>query len=173
MSNIKAWNKVMRQLKGLLDALPPREDRDELVRVINEIVSVLTQVGSSLSTLPTSEEAAEAKEALGKLEFILNRNPLLRGVALKAKRERVSRVSQPVETSREDILQEIEALAQLSEGDLRTQLNQDERYSKEFLRSILSELGRKAPSRASKGQIIDQIVVAITTRRTYEGLRGG
>jgi hypothetical protein len=173
MSSIKAWKKLVHQLRRLLESLPPREERDELVRAINEIVDTLSQVSSSLSSLPASEEASEARAALEKLEFILNRNPLLRDISFKAKPKRISfKISPPIQISREEVLHEIEVLSKLSKDELRIHLSQDIRYSKKFLSLILSELGRSVPSKATKDQIIDEIVTAITTRRTYEGLRG-
>jgi hypothetical protein len=172
MSSIKAWKKLVHQLRRLLESLPPREERDELVRAINEIVDMLSQVSSSLSSLPASEEASEARKVLEKLEFILNRNPLLRDISFKAKPKRISKVSPLIQISREEVLHEIEVLSKLSKEELRIHLSQDIRYSKKFLSLILSELGRSVPSKATKDQIIDEIVTAITTRRTYEGLRG-
>lgn len=172
MSNIKNWNKVVRQLKSFLEALPQREERDELVKTLKEIVHVLNNVADSFNSLPTSEEAAKAKEAVERLEFILKHNPFLRGVSFKGRQGLVTKFPQPIQISKEDTINEIEALTNLSEKDLRRRLNQNERYSKEFLRSILSELGRKTQSKATKGEMIDQILVAISTRRTYEGLRG-
>jgi hypothetical protein len=142
MSNIKNWNKVVRQLKSVLEALPQHEERDELVKTLKEIVHVLNNVADSFSSLPTSEEAAKAKEAMERLDFILKHNPLLRGVSFKGRSGRVTKIPKSIQISREDTIHEIEALTYLSEEDLRTRLNQNERYSKEFLRSILSELGR-------------------------------
>lgn len=172
MSSIKNWNKVVRQLKAILEAFPKQEERDELVKTLKEMVHVLNNVADSLISLPTTEEAAKAKEAMERLEFIMKHNPLLRKVSFKTSPERGTKVPKPIQISREDTLHEIEKLTHLSEEDLRKRLNQEELYSKGFLRSILSELGRKTQSKASKGEMIDQILTAISTKRTYEGLRG-
>lgn len=171
MTSLKKLDRVIHQVKTLLDALPSREEIAELVEGIDKIVRILTQINSSLSNLPSFEEIARAKESLEKLEFILSHNPLLRNVLTK-KRKRSSKPSPSLEISRERVLKELQSFFQLSESELRNRLTQGKRYSKKFLQSLLSELGRRVPSKATKKEMIDQIAVAIVTRRTYKGIRG-
>lgn len=174
MTNFKEWGKMIRQLKELLEVLPSQEEREEVVSAIKEIMTILSQIGDSLSSLPTREEAAKAREGLERLEFVLERNPLLRSVSFKeVKPKPVPKASQPTEIPQESVLREVEELTQLPEEQLQMRLSQDERYSKRFLLSILSALGRQVSSKATKKEIIDQIVVTIVNRRTYEGLRKG
>jgi len=172
MSSVKKWRKVTNQLRLVLESLPSSEERDELVTAINEIVKILTQLSSSLNNLPTVEEATRAKEALEKLEFILEHNVLLRQKPSKAKQKRDEKAPRLAKISREDIQREIQILTQLSEEEMKKRLKQSKNYSKEFLRLILSELGRRVSSKATKQEMIDQITIAITTKRTYEGLSG-
>lgn len=178
MTNTRKWQGVIRQLKVLLETLPSPEEKDEIVRGITGIVSMLDELGRSLGNLPTSTEAAKAKDALERLEDVLGRNPLLRvgapkwreSCAPKAPRRRIkpSEVSIP----KDNILREIETLSQLPEDALRTRLQQQDRYSIDLLRSILAELGRRTPSKVTRKEMIEQVVVTIINRRTYEGLRG-
>lgn len=178
MSNVRKWQSVIRQLKVLLEMLPSPEERDDIVRGIGGIVGVLEELRGSLGSLPTSAEAAKAKDALEKLENILERNPLLRVGSPKTKetgarkppRRRIESPEMFIPT--DDILREIATLSKLPEDTLRKRLQQQDHYSKEFLRSILSELGRRESSRVPRNEMIEQIVVTVVNRRTYEGLRG-
>lgn len=178
MSSLKKWQSNVRQLKALLDSLPSREEREEVVRGISEVITILGEVGKSLGSLPTSQEAAKAKDALEDLENILARNPLLRATPPKNKKTLVARhpqrrgESSGMPIARDDVLEEIGAISQLPEDALRNRLQQRDRYSRELLRSILAELGRRAPAKATRHEMIDQIVVTIVNRRTYEGLGG-
>jgi hypothetical protein len=178
MTSVKKWQSVIRQLKALLEALPSPEEREVAVRGITEIMDVLGEVGRSLGNLPTSTEAARAKDALERLETILGRNPLLRGSLAKARETSAPKLprhrAKPLEVSipRDDILREIDTLSRLPEDALRTRLRQQDHYSRELLRSILVELGRRTPSKATRNEMTEQIVVTIINRQTYEGLRG-
>ena len=178
MTNVRKWQGVIRQLKVLLETLPSPEERDDIVREIRGLVDVLDELGRSLGNLPTSTEAAKAKDALERLENILGRNPLLRVRPPKTKGTSVpkppARGRKPLEVSipKDDILKEIDTLNQLPEDALRMRLRQQDHYSKEFLRLILAELGRRASIKVTRNEMIEQIVVTIINRRTYEGLRG-
>ncbi|MBI2872408.1 MAG: hypothetical protein HYY00_04370 [Chloroflexi bacterium] len=178
MTNVRKWQGVIRQLKVLLETLPSPEERDDTVRGIRGLVDVLDELGRSLGNLPSSTEAAKAKDALESLENILGRNPLLRvgpaktkeTSALKTPRRRIkpSEVSIP----KDNILREIDTLSQLTEDTLRTRLQQQNHYSRDLLRSILGELGRRTPSKLTRNELVEQIVVTIINRQTYAGLRG-
>lgn len=178
MTNARKWQGVIRQLKVLLETLPSREERDDIVRGIRGIVDVLDELGRSLGNLPTSTEAAKAKDALERLEDVIGRNPLLRvGVpkrketsAPKPPRRRIKPSEMPI--PKDDILREIDTLSQLPEDALRTRLQQQNHYSRDLLRSILAELGRRTPSKVTRNEMTEQIVVTIINRQTYEGLRG-
>jgi len=178
MTNARKWHGVMRQLKALLETLPSSEERDDIVRGIRGIVDVLDELGRSLGSLPTSTEAAKAKDALERLENILGRNPLLRMAPTKTQRASAPkpagrRIKPPeVSIAKDDVLKGIDALSQLPEDALRTRLQHQDEYSKEFLRLMLAELGKRVSSKATRNEMIEQIVVAIINRRTYEGLRG-
>lgn len=178
MTSVKKWQGIIRQLKVLLETLPSPEERDDIVRGIAGIVDVLDELGRSLGNLPTSTEAAKAKDALERLENILGRNPLLRAGPVKTKGTsalrppRGSRKPSGVSIPKDDILKEIDTLSQLPEDSLRMRLQQQDHYSKEFLRLLLAELGRRASSKVTRNEMIEQIVVTIINRRTYEGLRG-
>lgn len=177
MTNVRKWRGVIRQLKVLLETLPSPEEREEIVREIRGLVDVLDELGRSLGNLPTSTEAAEAKDALERLGNIVVRNPLLRVGPPKTKQTSTPKPPRPsikpAEASipKDNILREIDALSQLPEDALRIRLQQNQ-YSKEFLRLILAELGGRASSKVTRNEMIEQVVVTIVNQRTYEGLRG-
>jgi len=179
MANMRKWQSVIRQSRALLETLPSPEERDDIVRGIRGIVKVLNELSGSLGNLPTSTEAAEAKNALERLENILGRNPLLRVGSPKTKETSTPkpprRSIKPSEASirKDDILREIDSLSQLPEDTLRMRLQQQDHYSKGFLRLVLSELGRRTSSKVTRNEMIEQIVVTIINRRTYEGLGRG
>lgn len=175
MTDVRAWRKCLRELKWLMDSLPSKEEVAELVSAVGCIINILNDLNESLQHLPTSEEAKKAQEAVERLEIILERNPLIRGGKISKARseDRDTQVSSLPRIPSEHVVQEIKVLEKLPEDTLRERLSHSKQYSKDFLVAILAALGRKAPSKANRKQIVEQIVTAITTRRTYEGLRGG
>lgn len=173
MSEIKKWNKLVSQLKVLLETLPTREERDQFEKSLSELINILNNVGVSLSNLPTAEEAEKAKQCLEKLEFIVNRNPLIGSLTFKPKKEKSRKTRQETIVPSEEIQKEIEMLSKMQERDIINHLNQDEKYTKEYLLSMLHFLHRKVPSKTKKDHLINEIAVAITTHRTYDGLRNG
>lgn len=177
MSNFRKWQSVLRQVRLITADLPSPEEKAEILRGIADIIDVLNALGKSLGGLPTSAEADYAKAALEKLEYILGRNPLLRGGSPRPKKRIAPKLATPADKPalpsipKEDILREIENLSRLPEDKLRTTLQQ-ERYSKGLLRLMLNELGRRVPVKATRKEMAEQLAVALINRQTYEGLRG-
>lgn len=160
----------------MLETLPSPEEVQALASSTAEIARVLNQVSISLGNMPTNSEAAKTKEVLLQLGSILDRNPMLRGILTtktSTRSRRETRKSTPNTYSLKDVaLKEIEHFNLLPEDALRTVLVQ-EKYNSALLRAILLELGRNMPSKATKKDMVDQIVLTLVNRRTYEGLRGG
>ena len=172
MTNVKEWKKMIRQMRGVLDELPSAQEKDELVRAISEVIQMLTQLNEALVALPTAEEAARAKEALDRLEFVVNTNPLLRSAGSKRKpasrKSKEGRLGSSAEAPLTDIQQEIQLLRKSGSG-VRDHLA-GKRYTKDVLRQILAGLGRRAASSASKRELVEQVVTALDVERTYEGI---
>ena len=170
MTGRKEWKKAIQQMRKALESLPSEKERDELVKAIGEIVLVLTQLSDALVALPTAEEADRAREALDRLEFIVDTNPLLRGhsgksAPSKTKKVRHSATAKPLP---ESIGQEIQSLRKA--GYRVRDVLEERGYTKEVLRQILAGLGRRVPGSASRREMIDQIVAALDVERTYKGL---
>ena len=177
MSSIKQWRSLTQNLRKVLDELPSPSEREESIRSINELVSVLGDLSNALGAMPTSEEASRAKESLARLESIINTNPLLRGgSSTKTTKPQVRNGAIPYHADspvpKEVIEQNIADLSAMPEIAMRSELEDSRRYPNGFLRVMLAHLGRRAPSRGVKSEMIDEIVVTLVNRRTLEGISG-
>lgn len=177
MTNIKQWRSLTQQLRKVLDGLPASSERDESVRSLRELISVLGDLSKALGTLPTAEEAVKAKESLAKLESIVNTNPLLRGrSATNGAKAQVRKrtVASPAEPSHEKevVEQMVNRLSKMSEAPLLRELENSKTYPNSLLRAMLIHLGRRAPSKGVKSEMVEELVVTIVNRRTYQGIRG-
>ena len=177
MSNVKQWRSLTQNLRKVLDELPSQSEREESVRAINELISVLNQMGSTFGAMPTAEEASKARECLVKLENIVNRNPFLRaGSNGRKAKPQAQNGSRPPKTEvlfpEEIITQTIVDLSVMTEVTMRSELEDVKRYSNSFLKAMLNHLGRRAPSRGVKSEMVDEIVATLINRRTLEGISG-
>lgn len=177
MSNIKQWRSLTQNLRKVLDELPSSSEREESVKAINELIAVLTEMGDAFGAMPTAEEAARAREYLDKLENIINRNPLLRAGANGGKAKPQTQngsesVSPDGSFSEEVVKQTIAELAKMPELEMRSELEGSRRFSNSFLKALLTNMGRRAPSRGVKSEMIDEITATLINRRTLEGISG-
>lgn len=177
MSTMKQWKSLTLQLKKILDDLPTVVEREEMVSSINNLKAVLDDMGKSVSSLPTADEASRAKESLAKLENIVNSNPLLRAYTAKRSPRVVLRkpkngahLESQLITS--NVAPMIERLNTMSESSLRQELNDSNNIPNNTLKAILMHLGRKVHSKNSRRELVEQLIVTIINRRTYQGLRG-
>ena len=177
MSNVKQWRNLTQSLRKVLDELPSPSEREESVRAINELIAVLTEMGSVFGAMPTTEEAERAREYLAKLENIVNRNPLLRagpnGRKAKPQAENGSKPVSPDGSFPEEVVnQTIAELGKMPEPEMRAELEDSKRFSNTFLKALLTYMGRRAPSRGVKSEMVDEIVATLVNRRTLEGISG-
>lgn len=174
---IKDWQVIFKRFKKLIDALPTAEEKRQLSKSINEIVSFFTELNTVFQNLPTKEEAEKAKNALDKFENILQRNPLLKEVlspkkqASKSAKKRSTKQKKVIEFPDEQLENEIQYFLTLSEEKLRSTLTQEKKYTNNYLSALLGKLGWRVPKKATKKELIDQIVTTIVNLRTYRGLR--
>ncbi len=177
MSNVKQWRSMTQNLRKFLDELPSPSEREESVRTINELVAFLGDLSNVFGAMPTTEEASKAKEALVNLESIVNRNPILRGGSNgKTAKPRARNGSKPTQAaslfSEEVIVQTIADLDKMPEATMRSELEDPKRFPNSFLKAVLAHLGRRAPSKGVKSEMVDQLVATLINRRTLEGISG-
>ena len=177
MSNLKQWKSLTLSVRKTLDELPTLDEREETVNALNELVTFLSDLSSAFGAMPTTDEALKAKEALTTLEGVMGRNPILRGGSNgKTSRPRASNGTKPPQTDSSFPVEVIEqALADLSvlpEGAMRSELDDSKRFPNSFLKAMLTHLGRRAPSKGVKSEMIDQLVATLINRRTLDGISG-
>jgi hypothetical protein len=173
---MRQWKSLTLQLKKIFDDFPTATEREEMVSSINNLQTVLDELGKALSSLPTADEAARAKESLKKLENIIDSNPLLRS--------QVDRSTKPTSrTTKNNIRSEslpnilniapiLERLATMPEANLRQELSTSNGITNNMLRAMLTHLGRKVSSKDTRKEMVEQLIVTIVNRRTFQGLRG-
>ncbi len=176
MISMKQWKSLTLQLKKIFDDFPTATEREEMVSSINNLKTVLDELGKSLSSLPTADEASRAKESLAKLENIIDSNPLLRSYTArgtKSKSRKIKNSTQPKSSSITlNITPILERLATMPEANLRHELNDSNGITNNMLRAILTHLGRKVSSKNTRKEMVEQLIVTVVNRRTYQGLRG-
>jgi len=177
LTNIKQWKSLTSQLKRILDELPSSNEREEIISSLRHLIILLEDLRNALGMLPTAEEAALAKESLAKLESVVNSNPLLRGQVNRKRldgesRQRTNRSGTAQNPPVKDVEQMLERLYRMPEGTLRNELMNSKNYPNNLLRAMLTHLGRRVSSKGSRGELMEQLIVTIVNKRTYEGLRG-
>ena len=177
MSNVRQWKSLTQNLRKVLDDLPSSAEREESVKAINELVTVLGDLRDAFGAMPSAEEAARAKESLAKLENIVIRNPLMRGASNgKSERPRPRAVngSKPPKTVQvfpaEVMGQTLANLKELSANAMRSELEDAKAYSNDHLKALLSSLGRRVSGKGVKSEMIEQLVAAVVNDRTIQGI---
>ena len=177
MTNVRQWRSLTQNLRRILDELPSSKEREESVKAINELMTVLENFSAAFGAMPSTEEASKAKESLAKLESIVNRNPILRGgfngkTAKPRARNGSKAPKQDNYFPEEVIVQTISDLDKMPEITMRSELDDTRRFPNSFLKAMLSHLGRRVPSKGVKSEMVDQLVATLINRRTYRGLSG-
>ena len=173
------WKSLTQNLKRVLDGLPSPDEKEESIKAINELVSVLENLGKAFGAMPTVDEASRAKESLAQLENIVSRNPVLRGGSngeTTKPRPRASNGSKPSKTvpsyPEQVVAQTITDLDKMPENAMRSELEDAKHFTNSYLRAVLSHLGRSVSSKSVRSEMVDQLVSTLVNRRTYRGLSG-
>ena len=178
MTNVRQWRTLTSNLRKVLDELPSPSEREESVQAINELVTVLGDLGSAFGAMPTSEEASKAKESLAKLESIVNRNPILRASSngKTAKPRAATNGNKPIKQTpsypEEVVTQTLADLDKMPETAMRSELEDGKKFTNSFLKAMLIHLGRRPPSKGVRVEMVEQLVATLINRRTYRGLSG-
>jgi len=176
MSSMKQWKSLTLQLKKIFDDLPTATEREEMVSSINNLKTVLDELGKSFSSLPTADEASRVKESLVKLENIIDSNPLLRSYAARGTKPTSRKTKNSIRHESSlitlNIAPILERLLTMPEANLRHELNDSNGITNNMLRVMLTHLGRKVSSKDTRKEMVEQLIVTVVNRRTYQGLRG-
>lgn len=180
MKEIKDAKILFNNISNLIEILPNKEDLENLVNSLNEIIKYLDKINKILINMPTDQEAIKTREALKKLEIILNRNPMLSEVLKKKKSTKKAIKKEEViikninkEIPKEKVNEHINKLLELPEVEMRNYLedNKDKIFTNKLLIEILLNLGVKVSKKTTKKELINHIVNTIINNRTYQGLR--
>jgi len=175
MSDIKKLEMMLRKIKEILDLLPTQQEKIAIVDSLRTLISFLDGLKDIFINMPSIEEAEKAKEALLKLENVLQRNPLIKeiimGKSMKIKKDAPSaKPERRIEISEDIVEKELERLKEVPESEIRNILRNEKRYTKKLLSAISEKLGRRVSSKATKRELIENIATTIINMRTYEGL---
>jgi hypothetical protein len=173
---MKQWKSLTLQLKKIFDDLPTATEKEEMVNSINSLKTVLDELGKSLFSLPTADEASRAKESLTKLENIIDSNPLLRTYTARNTKSTSRKIKNGARPESSSIILNIapilDRLIAMPEDNLRHELNDSNGITNNMLRAMLTHLGRKVSSKDTRKEMVEQLIVTVVNRRTYQGLRG-
>jgi hypothetical protein len=177
LTNIKQWKSLTSQLGKVLTDLPTFKEREEIISSLKNLINVLGELNTAIGMLPTAEEAFKAKEALSKLESVINNNPLLRSQGPRRSLKTVSRKRingmQPEHIYPiEQIEKTLERISRMPEGSIRSELINSKDIPNALLKAILTHLGRRTSEKSPRNELVEQLIVTIVNKRTYQGLRG-
>jgi len=161
------WRKILKKAEELLMLVPTKEELQEFRIAVEQLIQELTRLEHEIHKLPSQREVDVAKNALIRIEGIMEH--YRRHSPHKTPTRKKEKLSDVQIT--EDIVAEVRTLKELSENALISELH-NKKYTNSKLALILKCLGRRASTRAKKEQLITEIVSAITSSRTYEGLAG-
>ena len=164
---MEKWQRILKKAEKLLEVIPTQEELQNIRLVIGELVQALTQLQQETEKFPSSHEVQSAKSALRKIDEIMRRYNT-RAAPNRAMKRRGKSFDHQVT---EEIRVEVQKLTELPEHALANVLRKKE-YTNTKLASILRCLGRRPSSKAKKEQLITEIISAITSSRTYEGIGG-
>ena len=173
--NRKSRNRrLLTNIRGLLQAMPSREEKEELESAITELASFFTEVQSLVAQLPAAEDYAQVNEALAHIEQLLERrntSPLIRSL-LGARRTPPAKPSLvPTENENQRAKAMVGELRSLPPDVIRQRLSNGQTHNIRLLLAISGELGLRIPSRPVRESLVQQIVTSIVNQRGYEALR--
>ena len=166
---------LMKGMRALLTSLPSDEEKDELIRTLNETQSFLEEFRLLVESIPTLESSQELAEGLSRLDILAERarrdGGLRRLMGLRdAGKPSAKRSMDPADIKvRARGLEQ--KLARMETPDIVSALER----SGEPL-SVLTELathvGMKTRSKERKAELIGRIATHVSNWRGYRLLRG-
>jgi hypothetical protein len=172
----RALKAFLEGIRALADALPSEAEKEEARSRLSQLVEFLSDMRSRLASVPSREDAAQARIAIEELEGLLskaNANPVL-AAALglrKAERKR-PRTEAPSYEENSRAKEALSVLEALPADEIQTSLRDEEKYSTSRLRAIALQLGIRATSKTSREALIHQIATRIANYRGYQDLSG-
>jgi hypothetical protein len=175
MNSVKKFKTIFSRIKESLNLLTTNEEKKEIVNGFKEIISFLESLKDVFINMPSLEEAEKAKDAIIKLESIIEKNPLIKEIIFgkPAKYKKSPTPVKPqkkIEISGELVEKKLGELKKHSEEEIKNLLDNEKDYPKPLLIAIAEKLGRRVSSKTTRKELITNIATMITNIKTYEGL---
>lgn len=166
---------LMKGVRALLTSLPSDEEKDELIRTLNEAQSFLEEFRLLVESIPTLESSQELAEGLSRLDVLADRaqrdGGLRKLMGLQDARKTSSR--RPVDA--DEIKVRARRLEQKLAGtEIREIVPALERSGEPLsvLIELATRLGLKTRSKERKADLISRIATHVSNWRGYRMLRG-
>ena len=165
----------LQNLGALVDALPTREQKEELERELTAVISFLGEFKARLTELPTREEEARLAESLKVLRHfvaVAEADPLIsKTLGLTPRRSRARTGSKRPRTP-PDHSAIVDQLKGMSPDEMRTALNQRANgWTVTDLKQVASLMGVRVRSKTTRSAIVEQIVKRAENQAGYDYLR--
>ena len=167
---------LFKGLKTFLTSLPSKEEKEELIRTLNEAQNFLDEIRLLIEAVPTMESSRELSEGLSRLDILVNRanNDTglrkllgLRGSSTSGKRKALS-----PEVSDSRALSLEQELNHLDTPDVMPFLERVQEPVS-VLKKLAGQLGLRTRSKERKADLIQRMAVHIENQRGYDLLRTG
>ena len=178
MSNNKTsyqMESLFKGTKALVRSLPTEEERDELLRTLNEMTAFIEGLCSIVESIPTMESSRELAEGMSRLDILADRahsdNGLrkllgLRNHANANDRKASARVSVDERARRLQV-----EVMEADSADIEALLERSgETVS--VLTALADSLGIRTRSKERKPELIERIATHVGNTRGYAILRG-
>ena len=171
----KRINTFLQHLGSLVNSLPTREQKDEIERELDTVISFLTDFKARLTGLPMREDEASLEQSLKVLRHfvaVAEADPLIsRTLGLNTKPSRTrSGTARP--RTRPDISAMVDQLKASSPEEIRETLSQKASgCTVPDLKQIAASMGVRVRSKTPRWEIVDQIVKRAENEAGYDYLR--
>lgn len=165
---------LMKGMRALLTSLPSNEEKDELIRTLNEAQSFLEELRLLVESIPTLESSQQLAEGLSRLDILADRarndGGLRRLMGLREPKSRAKRPATPADSEARARKLE-QGVAHLEGQDIAVALERSgEPLS--VLIELAGQLGLKTRSKERKVELIGRIATHMSNWRGYRLLRG-
>ena len=166
---------LMKGMRALLTSLPSNEEKDELMRTLNEAQNFLEELRLLVESIPTLESSQELAEGLSRLDILAERarrdGGLRRLMGFRDPSKSMAKRPASSADSEARARRLEQELARLEAPDIVVAL---ERSGEPLLvlTELAAHLGLKTRSKERKAELIGRIATHVSNWRGYRLLRG-
>jgi hypothetical protein len=158
--------KLFPGLMSLVNHLPTEKQKQEIDQAFTQLIDFLQELQSRFQTIPSLEDADQARQALSSMQEFLEsaaKHPSIAAVLGGASSGKKTKKPTPETKPQFSVAAALEELESLPSYEIRVHL---EKYILKDLRAIATELELSTPPKITKPDLVIQIVGYFLNRRS-------